>query len=178
MLITWVMGYPTGNEQGRILTVDMGGTNLRVCEVFLSAGRGEFELTQAKYKLPEEIKTGTGEQLWDFVAECLQKFVHEHHKGGQTSEPMPLAFTFSFPVDQKSIRSGVLEHWTKNFLVSGVEGRDVVPQLQAAIDKRVSVPRQILTSSTHSPRKFERVWWRWSTTQRGHSLHRSIEILM
>lgn len=140
MIVTWVMGYPSGHEQGRILTIDMGGTNLRICEVYLSVGKGDFEQMQTKYKLPEAMKRGSGEQLWDFVAESLQTFVHEHHKGGQTSEPMPLAFTFSWPVEQKSIRSGVLQRWTKNFLVSGVEGHDVVGQLQGALDKRVRIP--------------------------------------
>lgn len=56
-----------------------------------------------------------------------------------------MAFTFSFPVDQKSVRSGILQHWTKNFNVSGVVGHDVVPQLEEELAKKVSsrsMPRE------------------------------------
>lgn len=136
MNVTWVQEFPNGHEQGKILTVDLGGTNLRVCHINLDAGKRDYEQAQRKYKLPEEVKTGTGEQLWDFIAERLKAFLSEHQ---HLDENLPLAFTFSFPVDQKSIRSGVLQRWTKKFNVSGVEGEDVVPQLEAALRRKVSV---------------------------------------
>ncbi|KAJ6003467.1 Hexokinase [Penicillium sp. IBT 35674x] len=129
---TWVMGFPSGYETGRILTLDMGGTNLRVCRVYLSSRKRHFEQIQRTFKLPEEIKTGTGEQLWDFIANRLELFLKEHTIASESDGTMPLSFTFSFPVKQKSIRSGILQRWTKNFNVSGVEGYDVVPQLEAA----------------------------------------------
>jgi hexokinase len=136
MNVTWVMGYPTGHEKGRILTIDMGGTNIRVCDVHLSTAKRDFEQTQKKYKLPEELKTATSERLWEWVADRVQDFLNEHDS--QKEEKIPLAFTFSFPVDQKSIRSGILQHWTKNFSVTGVEGQDVSEQLEAAFNQKVS----------------------------------------
>ncbi|KAJ5557503.1 Hexokinase [Penicillium frequentans] len=129
---TWVMGFPSGYETGRILTLDMGGTNLRVCRVYLSSRKRHFEQIQRTFKLPEEMKTGTGEQLWDFIAGRLELFLEEHNITSEHDGTIPLSFTFSFPVKQKSIRSGILQRWTKNFNVSGVEGHDVVPQLEAA----------------------------------------------
>ncbi|KAJ5889135.1 Hexokinase [Penicillium tannophilum] len=129
---TWVMGFPSGDETGRILTLDMGGTNLRVCRVYLSSRKRHFEQIQRTFKIPEEIKTGTGEQLWDFIADRLKLFLTEHNIASENDGTMPLSFTFSFPVKQESIRSGILQRWTKNFNVSGVEGHDVVPQLEAA----------------------------------------------
>ncbi|KAJ5972889.1 uncharacterized protein N7479_002807 [Penicillium vulpinum] len=120
MNVTWIMKYPTGREKGRILTIDLGGTNIRVCDVCLSTGKGEFEQRQRKYKLPEEIKTSTKEVLWDFIADRIGSFLSENQSGISASDPLPLAFTFSFPVEQKSIRSGILQRWTKNFNVSGV----------------------------------------------------------
>lgn len=137
MNVTWVMGIPSGYEEGRIITLDLGGTNLRVCDVALSTRKREVEQSQRKFKLPGEIKTGTSEQLWDWVADRLQEFLHQHHGGGQGADDLPLAFTFSFPADQKNIRSGILQHWTKNFNVSGVEGQDVVAQLEAAFQRKV-----------------------------------------
>jgi hexokinase len=139
MNITWISKYPTGSETGRVLTVDMGGTNLRICDVCLSTGRRDFEQIQRKYKLPDGIKTSSFEALWDFIADRLASFLKDHHNGGPPKTPLPLAFTFSFPVDQRSIRSGVLQRWTKNFNVPGVEGNDVVPQLEAALERKVDL---------------------------------------
>lgn len=134
---TWVMAYPNGTETGRVLTLDMGGTNLRVCDVSLAQGRGEADQIQRKYKLTQEIKNATSEQLWDWVADRVTEFIHEHHSGGQGNYSFPLAFTFSFPVEQKNIRSGILQRWTKDFNVSGVEGHDIIPQLEAAFERKV-----------------------------------------
>ena len=53
---TWCMGYPTGYETGTFLALDMGGTNLRVCEINLPEEKGEFDITQSKYRMPEELK--------------------------------------------------------------------------------------------------------------------------
>lgn len=138
---TWVMNTPNGNEQGNFLTIDLGGSNLRVSSVCLTTDKRDYDQVQRKYALPKEIKSSTGEQLWDFIAEKVDVFLQEHK---HFAKQLPLAFTFSFPVEQKSISSGILQHWTKKFDVSGVEGRDVVPQLQAALQKRVSAVGEAL----------------------------------
>lgn len=119
----------------------MGGTNLRACEVSLSAGRRDFEQIQRKYKLPAEAKTSTKEELWDFIADRMSTFIDDHRteESNAKMSPLPMAFTFSFPVDQRSIRSGILQRWTKNFNVPGVEGNDVVLQLEAALERKVGV---------------------------------------
>lgn len=50
MLPAYVFGWPSGQEKGSFLAVDLGGTNLRVCQVELE-GDGKFEVTQTKYRL-------------------------------------------------------------------------------------------------------------------------------
>jgi len=50
MLPAYVFGWPSGNETGSYLAVDLGGTNLRVCLVELE-GNGKFEVTQTKFRL-------------------------------------------------------------------------------------------------------------------------------
>ena len=138
---TWVMGFPTGQEQGSFLALDMGGTNLRVCEITLPEEPGEFDIIQSKYRMPEELKTGTSEELWEYVADCVQQFIEYHHDDeGEDMSHLPLGFTFSYPATQEHIDSGVLQRWTKGFDISGVEGEDVVPQFEAALKKRVSSP--------------------------------------
>lgn len=135
---TWVMALPTGYESGTYLALDMGGTNLRVCEIHLPEERGEFDITQSKYRMPVELKTGDADELWEYVADCVQQFVEYHHEGEELSK-MHLGFTFSYPATQNHINHGVLQRWTKGFDVHGIEGHDVVPMLEEALAKRVPI---------------------------------------
>ena len=132
---TWCMGFPTGYEQGTFLALDMGGTNLRVCEINLPEEKGEFDIIQSKYRMPEELKTGTGEELWGYIADCLQQFIEYHHEG-EKLDKLPLGFTFSYPATQDYIDHGVLQRWTKGFDIDGVEGKDVVPPFEEALKER------------------------------------------
>lgn len=129
------MSYPTGNETGTFIALDMGGTNLRVCEVILTDKKGEFEIIQSKYRMPEDLKTGTADELWNYVADCLQQFIEQHHDIKELNH-LPVGFTFSYPATQDFIDHGVLQRWTKGFDIDGVEGKDVVPPFEAAIAAR------------------------------------------
>jgi hypothetical protein len=135
---TWVMSFPTGYETGTYLAIDMGGTNLRICEIDLAQEKGEFDIMQSKYRMPEELKSGTAEELWGYIADCLQQFVEYHHEGERIDQ-LPLGFTFSYPVTQNYIDHGVLQRWTKGFDIEGVEGNDVVPPFEEAVKERVCV---------------------------------------
>ncbi len=148
MNVTWISNFPSGCEEGRVLTIDLGGTNLRVCDVYLPHHRRDFEQSQRKYRLPANVKEGNGESLWGFIADRLNTFIDEKHIEVPEGEQLPLAFTFSFPVYQENIRSGILERWTKNFNLTGVEGHDVVPQLAAALEKKVIIKESLFISLT------------------------------
>lgn len=141
MIPGWVLDFPTGKETGDYLAIDLGGTNLRVVLVKL-LGNSKFDTTQSKYALPKHMREASADDLWNFIAECLQKFVLEFFPEG-VSSPLPLGFTFSFPALQDNITEGILQRWTKGFDIPGVEGHDVVPMLQAAIE-RLSVPVKVV----------------------------------
>lgn len=143
MNVTWVFDWPTGQETGTYLALDMGGTNLRVAEISLD-GKRSFDVTQSKYQIPEEIKVGKADLLWDFIADCLKKFLLSYHppEEGKDLEEICLGFTFSFPATQKAINHGVLQTWTKGLDIDGVEGHDVVEQLGEAL-KRQNVPVKV-----------------------------------
>ena len=135
---TWVMDFPDGYETGTFLALDMGGTNLRVCEIILPEEKGEFDIIQSKYRMPGELKTGTSEELWEYIADCIQQFIEYHHEVEDLEklDKIPLGFTFSFPATQNYIDNGILQRWTKGFDISGVEGKDVAPLFEAALAKR------------------------------------------
>ena len=51
-------------------------------------------------------------------------------------EELSLGLTFSFPVEQKALDSGVLLTWTKGFSAKNAVGNDVVKMLQDAFDRK------------------------------------------
>jgi len=145
MIPTWVFGWPSGKEKGSYLAVDLGGTNLRVCEVELE-GEGKFAITQSKYRLTDEQKLGDGQALFDFCAECLASFIKDHYENEDGSvildKDIALGFTFSYPCLQDKIDQGTLLRWTKGFGAAGVEGEDVVAMFRKSLDKN-NVPVKI-----------------------------------
>ena len=84
---------------------------------------------------------GQGQDLFDLIAECMSDFIHR--KGFQ-NQKIYCGFTFSFPVDQTSIKSASLIQWTKGFCAEGVEGQDVVAMLEKALSDRGDIDCEIL----------------------------------
>lgn len=120
--------------------------------------------------------SGSAESLFGFIADRIAEFCPETVRG---AVPVPLGFTFSFPVDQHAIARGSLIKWTKGFSASGCVGKDVVDLLQTELNKRVRGGVQsllilrwvILTVCVCVVRASMFVSWRWSTTQSELFLH-------
>ncbi|XP_061371256.1 hexokinase-1-like isoform X2 [Gastrolobium bilobum] len=99
--------------------------------------KGVVRIESVKTQIPPELMTGSSNDLFDFIATSLAKFVSsepsEFHPppGGQRE----LGFTFSFPVRQTSLTSGTLIKWTKGFHIEDVVGEDVVGKLNKAMEK-------------------------------------------
>ncbi|KAF8336507.1 hexokinase [Cantharellus anzutake] len=138
MIPTYVFGWPTGEETGDYLAVDLGGTNLRVCLITLRGG-GKFEITQSKYRLTDEQKQVDGKVLFDFCARCVAEFIQAHtgDKDGfvKPGQEIALGFTFSYPCSQNRIDHGELIRWTKGFGNPNVEGRDAAELFRDALAK-------------------------------------------
>ncbi|KAJ1842333.1 hypothetical protein LPJ57_010047, partial [Coemansia sp. RSA 486] len=132
MIPTFVRGRPTGKEKGTYLALDLGGTNLRVCQVTLN-GDTTYSLVQQKFTITQEAKES---RLWDFIAECVGVFLEEHNlKPAPGKRTIPCGYTFSFPIFQTSISSGNLSMWNKSFTVPNSVGRDVVNLTQSAFQR-------------------------------------------
>ncbi|KAG6388446.1 hypothetical protein SASPL_149872 [Salvia splendens] len=139
MILSFVDSLPTGDENGLYYALDLGGTNFRVMRVQLGGKEGRVVATEFdQVPIPHELMFATSEELFDFIASKLAKFVEKEggkfeSRPGRTRE---VGFTFSFAVKQTSINSGVLIKWTKGFAVSGTEGRDVVACLNEAMGRQ------------------------------------------
>eukprot|EP00771_Trimastix_marina_P000294 gnl/Trimastix_PCT/1313.p1 GENE.gnl/Trimastix_PCT/1313~~gnl/Trimastix_PCT/1313.p1 ORF type:complete len:502 (+),score=181.17 gnl/Trimastix_PCT/1313:40-1545(+) len=126
---------PKGNERGRFLALDFGGTNLRV--VLYRLQESGIELDRC-LKCTINSSEPSGAVLFDTLASQIKALL-EQAPAVPTEERIPLGFTFSFPVQQTSICSGTLIHWTKEFVAAGVIDHDVVALLQSAL-ARVGIP--------------------------------------
>lgn len=135
MIPTYVQHIPTGQETGTYLALDLGGTNLRVCEITL-LGSHRWTMKQQKFKVSTALKEGPAAGLFNYIASSVDSFLTEIGTEVSEEDRLKLGFTFSFPVLQTSINKGVLINWTKGFKCSGAQGEDIVGLLQTALDKQ------------------------------------------
>lgn len=152
MLLTFVDKLPNGSERGTYYALDLGGTNFRVLRVKLGGQRSSILAQDVDTKpIPEHLMTGTSEELFDFLASSLQQFVEAEGNGSEPSHVRrrQLGFTFSFPVKQTSISSGILLKWTKGFAIEETVGKDVAECLQQALDRKgVDMQIAVLVNDT------------------------------
>uniref|UniRef100_A0A914X0H8 Phosphotransferase n=1 Tax=Plectus sambesii TaxID=2011161 RepID=A0A914X0H8_9BILA len=135
MLPSYVRSVPNGTESGHFLALDLGGTNFRVLLITLDGKKAD--MVSKIYRIPDSLMKGTGQVLFDHIADCLAKFMVEHDLSGKPK--LPLGFTFSFPCRQEGLTCARLINWTKGFSAAGVEGKDVVTLLREACQRRKDV---------------------------------------
>lgn len=127
-LPTPVRVLPNGEETGRFLALDLGGTNLRVGVVELfgedppsengsydeedveedeSAGGGRLRITtQGSWNIPEHLKSDTAERYFAWVAEKMGDVVSGYLdavgpvvREATLAEGMEVGIAFSFPME-------------------------------------------------------------------------------
>ncbi|CAH1796808.1 unnamed protein product [Owenia fusiformis] len=131
MFQTFIRSLPDGTEDGSFLALDLSGQSFRVLYLTLHPG-GETKVEHKTFLIPQSIMTGKGEQLFDHVATCIEKFVKDR---GIPEGELPLGFMFPFRVRKTGLASATLLAWGKGFQCSGVVGEDVVSLLQQSLNK-------------------------------------------
>ncbi|RKP21851.1 hypothetical protein ROZALSC1DRAFT_26751 [Rozella allomycis CSF55] len=134
MIPSFVERLPKGNETGYFLAIDLGGTNARICLVDLKGTREQPVLIQKKAVVPDDVKAGKSEDLFNWLADLTFEFIKENEITNE--EKIKLGFTFSFPVVQSGLSKGKLTQWAKGFSCEGVVGKDVVEPLQKALHNK------------------------------------------
>ena len=146
MLPAYVTKRVTGQERGAFYALDLGGTNFRVLQLSLEGNGVVGPIKQAKFKVSDTIKKGSGEGLFGFLADSVATFLAKEC-GGNPSGVM--GFTFSFPTEQDALNRGRLIVWNKEFEASGVVGQDVVAMLQKQLVARgISLEVRALANDT------------------------------
>jgi hexokinase len=107
-LVTPVTALPTGKEKGKFLSIDVGGTNLRVGFIELVGDLDVFAKIKRSYDrnwpIEEHLKMDKAEDLFAWIADCIAEVIREAIKATSSAEGPPfgeeilLGITFSFPM--------------------------------------------------------------------------------
>ncbi|RMD41842.1 hypothetical protein DV735_g3264, partial [Chaetothyriales sp. CBS 134920] len=139
MLPSFCYTFPTGEETGHFLALDVGGSTFRIALVEL-AGRAQKEKGMVMHhmiahKIGEPVRKLEGTQFFDWMGARIKEVVdatsslHEDRGGA----PLRLGLTWSFPIEQTSHRSGKLQGMGKGFKASdGTLGIELADLLESA----------------------------------------------
>ena len=112
-LPTPITKFPSGNEYGEYLALDLGGTNLRVAFVsLLGAAKHVYEgehpgalhnglrITHEKsWAIDDRFKVEKTKDLFAWIGDCLAEVVRlRMETANHLSDEIPLGITFSFPM--------------------------------------------------------------------------------
>ncbi|KAI7896217.1 uncharacterized protein EV154DRAFT_492714 [Mucor mucedo] len=141
MIPSFVTKMPTGHETGTFLSLDLGGTNLRIAAVELK-GAGKSTVLELKRKPTTELKTGEGALFFDWIADAIHHLitVQAKHLFSQDQvsgkETLALGVCWSFPVDQTAVDRGTILRMGKGFTLSNTEGRDLADMFHEAFKRK------------------------------------------
>ncbi|KAI5861367.1 hexokinase [Durotheca rogersii] len=130
---------PTGNERGRFLALDVGGSTLRVGLVELrgrgTTGRESEIVRMVAFKITPEIRMLEGMSFFDWMAGRIHEVVQNDIASDQEIIPMGLAW--SFPVEQVSLGGGLLLPMGKGLsATNGLLGQDLGEIIKFACKKQ------------------------------------------
>ncbi|GAA5798676.1 hypothetical protein EDC94DRAFT_532470 [Helicostylum pulchrum] len=141
MIPSFVTKMPTGNETGSFLSLDLGGTNLRVAAVELK-GAGKASVHELKRRPSVELKTGEGSVFFDWIADAIKELITAEAKHlfseaqVQGKEPLSLGVCWSFPVDQTGVDRGTILRMGKGFTLQNTEGNDLADMFHDAFSRK------------------------------------------
>ncbi|KAE8349251.1 hypothetical protein BDV28DRAFT_152071 [Aspergillus coremiiformis] len=138
MLPSYNHALPSGTETGTVLALDVGGSTFRVALVKLR-GDGDMEIVRANSSpIDNDVKLLEGTLFFDWMAEKIDAMLSEvgaHY--GRESAPLSMGLSWSFPVEQTSINSGLVIQMGKGFLCSnGTVGQELGDLIVQSCRKR------------------------------------------
>ncbi|KAF2196250.1 actin-like ATPase domain-containing protein [Delitschia confertaspora ATCC 74209] len=142
MLPSYNHKLPTGLEQGTYLALDVGGSTFRVAVVELSGkkpGAKSMRIVNMKsYKIDNPIRALKGSEFFDWMAEKIETAIAAPElKQTNGKTPWRMGLSWSFPVEQTSIRSGNILTMGKGFRATdGTFGQDLSDLIMASCKRR------------------------------------------
>ncbi|CZT07904.1 probable hexokinase-1 [Rhynchosporium agropyri] len=141
MLPSYNHQLPSGNETGAFLALDVGGSTFRVALIELTGkgkGAGSEILKMASFKIGPPERKLQGILFFDWMAERIEETLSGQTQGQEMSQaPLSMGLAWSFPIEQTSLRSGLLQGMGKGFLAAhGLLGHDLGDLIQTSCSKR------------------------------------------
>ncbi|KAL4794170.1 hypothetical protein BDV19DRAFT_199369 [Aspergillus venezuelensis] len=138
MLPSYNIALPSGLEQGTFLALDVGGSTMRVALIELR-GKGEMEVLRVSSSpIDNEVKLLEGTLFFDWMAGKIEEMLREVGTSyGREDAPLSMGLSWSFPIEQTSISSGLVIHMGKGFLCSmGTVGQELGGLIVQSCQKR------------------------------------------
>ncbi|KAJ5952632.1 uncharacterized protein N7479_011045 [Penicillium vulpinum] len=145
-LPTPVTRLPTGQETGRYLAIDVGGSNLRVAFIELlgeavdsdvrptdATERSQDTIRKAQrqrvkrtleraWPIQDHLNRDKAEDLFSWIGDCIAEVIAESLSSDATKKDIPaeldMGITFSFPIMQESLAEATLMPTGKGFAIS------------------------------------------------------------
>lgn len=145
------VGRPTGNETGVFLSLDFGGTNVRVAEVEL-CGAGLNPIINKMNK----VSLKNANEGYDYTDSCVQvgelfEFIARQVAVVANGTEQLLGHSFSYASKQASLGRAKFVGWTKEIKVAGLAGQDINGLLSDALARQQIVtvhPVAVLNDTT------------------------------
>ncbi|XP_042311144.1 hexokinase-3 isoform X2 [Sceloporus undulatus] len=133
MLPSYVCALPDGTERGDFLGLELSINQVTAVLLQLTDDVEEPEVLKKKsFPFTEKVNNGNGEQVFEFLAQCLVTFLSGLNIN---KKYFPLGFSFPFPCDHTTLTQCKLIKWTQDCRWPGMEERDVAQMLQIAINQ-------------------------------------------
>lgn len=138
MLVSCAASLPKGDERGLYYGVNLRGTNFFILCARLG-GRNEpiSDLHRKEISIPPNVLIGTSQELFDYIAAELAKFVSENPPDDTpdaSERERKLGFTVSYPVDQAAATSGSAIKW-KSFSANDTVEKALVNDINRALEE-------------------------------------------
>ncbi|CDS12117.1 hypothetical protein LRAMOSA04312 [Lichtheimia ramosa] len=142
MIPTFVTGYPTGQEKGTYLALEMVGTDIYVCQVKLKGEGGKLAINQFQYKIPQDLMSGDDfTVLVDYLVECISDFLDR--VGTQDNFLYPMGCSICFAIKQTALNNGRIMSLGYGFSYPNGIGVDIVQLLHERIQLK-ALPIQVV----------------------------------
>ncbi|KAI8646882.1 hypothetical protein BD408DRAFT_216038 [Parasitella parasitica] len=125
MIPSFVTGYPTGNEKGTYLALEISGVDIYVCQVRLKGEGGKLAINQYQYKIPDHLTIGDSmSTLIDYIADCVADF--QRRVGSSQEMVYAMGISMGFAVRQTGLDKGSIVALEHGFEYPNAIGSDIV----------------------------------------------------
>lgn len=125
MIPSFVTGYPTGNEKGTYLALEISGVDIYVCQVRLKGDGGKLAINQYQYKIPDHLTADDSmNTLIDYLADCVADF--QDRVGSSKEMIYAMGISMGFAVRQTGLDKGFIVALEHGFDYPNAIGSDIV----------------------------------------------------